>query len=162
MGQNTEVVLPDTDVPLSLDLLNAQLASELAAGLSDVDSLCAKYGISEAQWKVLRVNPVFRNMVAEAIRVWRGDLNAGQRITKKAELVLEDAIPVLDEIAHSNSTAPAVRIEAIKQMESITGRKAKAEGKGGDGTGFTLNINIGDGKRPITIEGTPLLETTNE
>jgi len=155
------VTLPSTGVNLTLSNLHAQIAAELAAGLCDADGAKERYGISDAQWELMRSNPTFRAMLTEALQTWGGELNAGQRITKKSEIVLEDAIPILDSIAHSPDIHPSVRIEAIKQMESLTGRKTK-EAVGGGGVGFTLQINIGDGKRGMVIEGTPVKEIPNE
>lgn len=147
-----ELTLPWTGVSLSLSDLRAQIAAELAAGLSDAEGIKERYGISEEQWEVMCANPAFRTMVTEALQTWAGDMNAGQRITKKAEIILEDSLPVLDSIAHSPSVAPAVRIEAIKQMESLTGRKTKEAAQSGGG-GFVLQINIGNGAKGVTIDG---------
>lgn len=150
---SAQVEVPGTDTQIDLSSLSAQIVAELAAGLADAGTVRAQYGISEAQWEVLKRNPVFRKMLAEAIVTWRGELNAGQRITKKAEIVLEDAIPVLDTIAHSPDTPAVARIEAIKQMASLAGRNAKEGASAGGGGGFMLNINIGAGKEKLVIEG---------
>lgn len=149
------LTVPGTDVSLPLSSLSAQIATELAAGLSDAKGIRERYGVSSDQWDKLRVNPAFRRMVEEALQTWTGDLNAGQRITKKAEILLEDALPVLDTLAHSIQVPPETRINAIKQMESLTGRKAKdaANAQAGNTAPFVLNINIGEG-RALTIEGT--------
>ena len=110
------------------------------------------------QWERLRRNPIFREMLREAVRTWRGELNAGQRITKKAEIVLEEAVPILDGIIHNSLLHPDVRLNAIKQVESLTGRKAKEQG-GAVGGLFNLTINIGKGKGVI-LEG--IAEPVNE
>ena len=153
---DTEVAVAGTEVALKLDDLRAQIAAELAAGLSDAEGVKERYGISDEQWEILRENPAFRGMVAEAIQTWAGDMNAGQRITKKAEILLEDSLPVLDQIAHNNTFAPSVRIEAIKQIESITGRKNRESAGAGAGSGFVLQINIGQERKGVTLAGTAL------
>ena len=141
------------DASLDLSDLSAQIVSELAAGLSDADAIKDRYGISDAQWEVLKANKTFRNMLTEAVQTWRGDMNAGQRITKKSEIVLEDSIPVLYEIAHNVELAPAARIDAIKQMSVLAGKTGKEGVSGGGAGGFSLNINIGGGAQPVSVQG---------
>lgn len=151
---NTLVKPAGLDASLELSDLSAQIVTELAAGLSDSDAIRERYGISEAQWELLKSNKAFRNMLTEAVQTWRGDMNAGQRITKKSEIVLEDSIPVLYEIAHNPELAPAARIDAIKQMSVLAGKTGKEGAGGGSGAGgFALNINIGGGTQPVTVQG---------
>lgn len=152
-----DVVPEGTETPLDLFALSAQIAAELAAGLSDAASVRERYGISEAQWNVLKANPAFKNLLREALRTWRGDMNAGQRITKKAEIILEDALPVLDSIAHNTDHPPLARIEAVKHMGVLAGRSQKTDG-GPAGGGFVLNINISDDKKITVGQELPALE----
>lgn len=152
-----DVMPAGTDTPLDLFSLSAQIAAELAAGLSDSAAVRERYGISEAQWKSLKNNPAFKNLLREALRTWRGDMNAGQRITKKSEIILEDALPILDSIAHNSDHPPLARIEAVKQMATLAGRNAKAEGASAGG-GFVLNINISDDKKITVGTELPALE----
>lgn len=150
-GKTGEIEPAGTGVPLDLFSLSAQIANELAAGLSDVASVKERYGISDAQWAALKVNKAFRQMLKEAIGTWTGDLNAGTRITKKSEIILEDSLQVLDSIAHNVEHPPLARIEAIKQMSSLAGRNVKDTPGVSGGGGFVLNINI-DGKNAVTVE----------
>lgn len=156
-----QVEVPGTGTELNLASLSPQIAAELASGLATPESVCEQYGLSEVQWDALRTNRTFRKMLAEALQVWRGDMNAGQRITKKAEIALEESIMVLDTLAHSNAVAPGDKINAIKQLESLAQRKQKEGSTGGVPGGFSLNINIGGGAAPIAIEG-QVLEASNE
>lgn len=152
-----DVVPAGTDTPLDIFSLSAQIAAELAAGLSDAADIRERYGISDSQWSSLKANPAFKNILREALRTWRGDMNAGQRITKKSEIILEDALPVLDSIAHNQENAPLARIEAIKQMSTLAGRTAKEGSNGGVG-GFVLNINISEDKKISVGQEMPALE----
>jgi hypothetical protein len=146
---STQVTLPDTDASLDLSSLNAHIAAELAAGLSCAADIRERYGISDKQWKTLAASPTFRGMLAEAVREMRGDLNAGARIQKKADIVLEDAIP------------PQARIDAGKLLAQLAGRTQKATEGGGGGGGFTLNINVG-GREKLVIEGKAEAVTPDE
>jgi hypothetical protein len=151
---STAVVLPGADASLDLSSLNAHIAAELAAGLSDAAAVRERYGISQAQWDVLKASPVFRNMLAEAVRELRGDLNAGNRIQKKADIVLEDAIPAYDQMIHSKDIPAQAKIDAGKLLAQLAGRTAKQGENGAPaGGGFTLNINLGGGREKLVIDG---------
>ncbi len=151
-----QVAIPDADASVDLSMLNAHIAAELAAGLSTAADVREKYGISDAQWKTLASSRAFRDMLAEAVREWRGDLNAGARIQKKADIVLEDALPAYDAMIHSKDTPAQARIDAGKLLAQLAGRTAKQVEGGGGGGGFVLNINLGDAAKNITVEGTAL------
>src|SRR5690554_183850 len=150
---SSQVTLPGTDASLDLSALNAHIAAELAAGLSDAAAVRERYGISMEQWETLKKSPVFRRMLAEAVQTLRGDLNAGARIQKKADIVLEDAIPAYDSMIHNDQIPAQARIDAGKLLAQLAGRTAK-QGEGGApaGGGFTLNINIG-GREKLVIDG---------
>ena len=148
-----QVQLPGADASLDLSALSAHIAAELAAGLSDAAACRERYGISTAQWATLSNSPVFREMLGEAVRHFRGDLQAGNRIQKKADIVLEDAIPQYDRMIHDPQIPAQARIDAGKLVAQLAGRTAKADGTAPAGGGFTLNINLGDNKT-VTIDGT--------
>lgn len=131
--------------PLDLEHLSATICAELAAGLSDGAGIRAKYNISQAQWDSLKVNPAFRKMLAEAFQDWHGDINAGKRITKKAEIMLEDSLPVLYQIAHDPESPRQQKIDSIKQMAVLAGKtnsKGEAAVGGGGPAGAVINIQI--------------------
>lgn len=151
-----QVQVPGTGLGLDLSNLSASIAAELAAGITDATEICARYKISTAQWAKLKKTPVFREMIKEALQTWHGAMNAGSRITKKAEIVIEDAIEVYDRMIHSNETPAAVRVEAGKFLAQLAGRTGKGDGiapGASGGSGLVLNINIGE-RRQVTIEGT--------
>lgn len=150
---STQVALPGTDASLDLSSLNAHIAAELAAGLSDGAAIRERYNIKDEQWKTLCKSPVFRAMLGDAVRKFRGDLNAGARIQMKADIVLEDSIPAYDTMIHSNEVPAQARIDAGKLLAQLAGRTAKAEAGGQvAGGGFTLNINLGSRER-LVIDG---------
>jgi hypothetical protein len=96
---------------------------------------------------------MFRGMLADALKTFRGPLNAGARITKKAEVLLEDAMPDLYDMAKARETPSSERIKAIQTLADLAGRgKSATPAAPGTGGGFTLNINIGD-NRQVKIEG---------
>ena len=147
---------------LELAHLSATICAELAAGLANAEGVREKYEISEAQWAKLKVNKAFRNMLKDAVAEWSGDLNAGKRITKKAEIVLEDSINVLYQIAHDDEKPSQQRIDSIKQMAALAGRNAREAAGAGVGSGnAVINIHIDTGEAApttVTIEGQTLPE----
>lgn len=150
---STQVQLPGADASLDLSSLNAHIAAELAAGLSDAAAIRERYGISPAQWDTLKSSSVFRRMLVDAITSFRGDMNAGNRIQKKADIVLEDAIPAYDNMIHNNDVPAQARIDAGKLLAQLAGRTAKGgEGAAPAGGGFTLNINLA-GREKLVIDG---------
>ena len=146
---------------LDLGHLSATICAELASGLQDAAGIRAKYQISQHDWDILKKTPAFRSMLAEAVGEWKGDLNAGKRITKKAEIMLEDSLPVLYAVAHDTESPRQQRLDAIKAMGVFAGRtNSKGESAGGGGGishGAVINITIEtkDGQRAgVTIDGT--------
>lgn len=160
---STQVTIPGTDASLDLSSLNAHIAAELAAGLSDGAAIRERYSISDAQWTTLKKSPVFRGMLAEAVQKFRGDTNAGARIQMKADIVIEDAIPAYDTMIHSNDTPAQAKIDAGKLLAQLAGRTAKADGSSAPaGGGFVLNINLGGGSEKLVIDGKNLGVTVDE
>ena len=144
---------------VGLEDLSATICAELAAGLADADGIKEKYDITDGRWNTLKKSRAFRNMLKDAIQAWTGDLNAGKRITKKAEIMLEDSMPVLHAIAHGNDVPSQQKIDSVKTMASLAGRNAKEAGAGTGGDGkTTINIHIDSGKEePQTV----IIEATN-
>lgn len=152
--------------PLDLEHLSATICAELASGLSDGAGIREKYNISQAQWDHLKINPAFRKMLAEAFQDWRGDMNAGKRITKKAEIMLEDSLPVLYAIAHDDQSPRQQKIDSIKQMAVLAG-KTNSKGESSQGSagpaGAVINIQIVTKDGPangVTIDATSSLPQT--
>jgi hypothetical protein len=156
---NTEVTIPGAPVSLPLDALSATIAMEIAAGLATPESVCARYGITDAQWKVLKKNATFRAMLKDALERLSGDMNAGSRIKLKADVLLEDNLSVLDQVANDKDAQSMARIKAVEVIAGLAGRgpasQKNVEGAGGNS--FSLNIVIGD--REVKIESEkPALE----
>ena len=160
MSDNLPVAAGTDD--LGLNDLSPTIAAELAAQLSSPDTIRKRYCLTTEQWKKLTKSPVFREMVKEQLRNFRGDMAAGKRITVKAEILLEDAMPELYHIAKDSKVPSAERVNAIKQLGELAGRGKQGNlPAGSGGGGFVLNINIGKDKG-ITINGTAEPSDGNE
>ena len=147
----TDIVPEDT--VLELSHLSPLICMEIAAGLCDAESACERYKITPPQWERLKINPTFVGMMQEATLAFSGDANAGKRITKKAEILLEEALPILHKIMTRADASTQSILDTVKQLTVLAGRtQRQAEGAGSQSGGFNvaIHINTGDGVR---IEG---------
>jgi hypothetical protein len=153
-------IVPE-DTILELAHLSPLICMELAAGLSDPESVCNKYDITSPQWERLRINPTFVGMMKEATASFSGDVNAGKRITKKAEILLEESLPILHKIMSRPDSSTQAVLDTVKQLGVIAGRTGRVAAGGGqaEGSGFNvaIHINTGGGE-PARIEGGTVIE----
>jgi uncharacterized protein (UPF0147 family) len=160
MSNTGTAVAPAADSHLDLGSLSAHIATELAAGLSDAAAIRKRYEITDAQWDRLKNNPVFREMVKEAISKLRGDLNAGKRITLKSEIALEDSIPTLYTMINDPQVPANARVEGFKVMAALAGRNLKGDAginpnAGNGGFNIAIQINTGREEKTVTIDAAP-------
>lgn len=153
------------DDHLDLGHLSATICAELAAGLTDATGIKAKYDITDAQWDRLKVNAAFRAMLREALRLFSGDIGSAARIKMKAEILLEDSLPVLDKIIHDKEIGSGPKLDSIKQLSVLaekTGGGNKNKEGGMSGAGFNVGIYIntlgGNDAAPPTIITIPVDE----
>jgi len=129
---------------------------ELAAGLSTPEGVQKKYKITPAQWLRLKGNPTFVKMMQEATLTFAGDMNAGKRIVKKAEILLEESLPILHKLMTAPEASTGTVVDVVKQlkeMAGIGGRNQVAAGAGA-GPGFNVQIEIHTTeKKGVTIQG---------
>ena len=89
----------------------------------------------------------------EATAAFAGDANAGKRITKKAEILLEEALPILHRIMTRPDASTQAVLDTVKQLTVLAGRaNRQAEGVG-SGTGFNVAIHINTGEGNSRVEG---------
>lgn len=150
---STNIVPEDTI--LELAHLSPLICMEIAAGLSDPESVCEKYSITPAQWDRLKINPTFVGMMKEAASAFTGDINAGKRITKKAEILLEESLPILHKIMTRKEASTQAVLDVVKQLGTLAGRTGRGEagGKGLVGDGFNVAIHINTGRDDARVEG---------
>lgn len=149
----TDVAIRDTE--LDLVHLSPLICMELAAGLNTPEGVREKYNISEEQWLRLKGNPTFVNMMKEATLAFAGDMNAGKRIAKKAEVLLEEALPILYRLMSNPEASTATVIDVVKQLKEIAGIGVRGNAAAAAvGPGFNVQIEIHtSGKQGVTIQG---------
>lgn len=152
------------DDQLELGHLSATICAELAAGLTNADGIKERYEISDAQWERLKINATFRSMLKEALGRFTGDIGSSARIKMKAEILLEDSLPILDKIIHDSDTGSGPKLDSIKQLsvlaEKTGGGKDKERGMSGAGFNVGIYINTvgGNDAMPPTIITIPVDE----
>lgn len=137
--------LATQDDSLGLSHLSASICAELAAGLADAEGIKDKHKLTDQQWEKLKINPAFRSMLRDALGKLSGDMNAGKRILLKAEILLEDSLPVLDAMIHDKEGASGNKLDSIKQLTVLAQKSGKAEGGPAGGVGFDVQIHINTG-----------------
>ena len=141
------------DTILDLKHLSPLICMEIAAGLCDEVSACERYDITPPQWERLKINPTFVSMMEEATLAFSGDANAGKRITKKAEILLEESLPVLHRIMTRTDASTQSILDTVKQLTVLAQRtQRQSEGAGSQGGGFNVAIHINTGEG-VRIEG---------
>lgn len=152
------------DDQLGLSHLSATICAELAAGLADAEGIRAKYELTEAQWEKLKNNVVFRGMLKDALQKFSGDIGTSARIKMKAEILLEDSLPVLDKLIHDAECGAGSRLDSIKQLtvlaEKSGGGKGEKSSDAQHGFNVGIYINTGEGNdaAPPTIISLPAEE----
>lgn len=149
-----DVAIQDTE--LDLVHLSPLICMELACGLSTPEGVMEKYEISPEQWLRLKGNPTFQKMMAEATIAFAGDMNAGKRIVKKAEILLEESLPILHKLMTAQEASSSTIIDTVKQLKEIAGIGVKgSQGAGGVPPGFNVSIEIhsSDPKKGVVIQG---------
>lgn len=140
---------------LGYEHLSPVICMELAAGLSDEEGVRERYGLSEDEFRRLKAQPSFSAMYREAEAAFAGNVNAGNRITKKAELLLEEALPVIHRLMTSPEASTQTIIECVKQLTVLAGRnKVSGEKGAGAAGGFNVSIEINAGsEHGVVIQG---------
>lgn len=135
------------DDQLGLSHLSATICAELAAGLADPAGIKQKYELTDGQWDRLKANPAFRSMLKDALQRLSGDTGAAGRIKMKAEILLEDSLPVLDKMIHDSESGAGSKLDSIKQLSVLAEKTGSSKGKDGgmSGAGFNVGIYINTG-----------------
>jgi hypothetical protein len=140
-------------VPESLfDASDSQLAMELAARLSPVKEVLARYGLSNEQFKEKSASPTFRKMYQQSKAFWQSDANTKQRILVKSQMLLEDSLLILYQMIHDPDSSNSVKLDAAGQLATLADAKPRreADGSGDGGSGFHLTLNLTG--RPLSVE----------
>lgn len=131
---------------------DAQLILELAAQISPVKEVLARYGLTEVDLRERMEQPGFKAALKEAARAWQSDLNVQERIRLKAAALVEDNLLTLHGMLKQEATGPTAKLKAFEHLSDLAVPK-KAEGPASAGTRFQLNITIPGTEKPVVVEG---------
>jgi len=135
----------------------AHLASEIASDLVDLKDILERHQITQAHLGVLTQQTEFNQMLEEFSRDWKHPMNVKERIRLKAALAIEDGMIDMYAIFRNEDLAPAARLDAYKQLVTLSDTAPRREAEAGGGAGFSIVINVGkNGEKdvtPVVIEG---------
>lgn len=135
----------------------AHLASEIASDLIALPDILERHQITNAHLQVLTQQTEFNQMLEEFTRDWKSPMNVKERIRLKAALAIEDGLADMYHIFRNTDLAPAARLDAYKQLVTLSDTAPSRDSGGEGGSGFSITINVGNqGEKdvtPITIEG---------
>jgi hypothetical protein len=120
------------------------LATEIALRQQPVKDICAAYGITLEQWKVICEDPIFVKELETAVNELKKD---GMSFRVKARLQSEALLERSWEMIHADHDAvpPSVQADLLKftvRAAGLDGSKDQAAGAG-LGTALQININLG-------------------
>jgi hypothetical protein len=117
------------------------LPLELALRESSPRDLCASYGIDQAEWDRLRVDPIFVAAVKQAVDSLRHD---GMSFRLKARLQSEVLLAKSFEMINApyEQVPAAVKADLIKHTVKVAGLDASREQGGGPGAGVIAALKI--------------------
>lgn len=160
---------------ISMDFMRRRapdLARDIVCRLDTDENLALQYGLSEAQWMILKAWPAFKQMLREANEELGGSAGTGERARRKAALAIAE-VGVVDmaTIMGDPKANQRDRIAAFDQLKDVAmlGSKQQAAAAavgapvGGFGgpliqivlpTGSTLNV----GEADLTPQIAPAIE----
>lgn len=129
------------------------LAVEIAMRTSSTRAVCEAYGISEAEWDLIRFDPTFLDDLQRAVDMLKEE---GMSFKVRARLQASELLKTSWRMIHDPLAPHAVRADLIKFTVKAAGldQSAAAAPVGGVGSGFSININFSGEK--------PELKTINE
>jgi hypothetical protein len=140
------------------DFQKAHFASEIACDLGELDDILFRHQITREHLSLLTTQTEFNKMLEEFQREWASPMNVKERIRLKAALAAEDGLEDMYMIFKDGSMAPAARMEAYKQIVTLSDTAPKRDVNESGGNGFSITINVGKntGESPanaLVIEG---------
>jgi hypothetical protein len=134
---------------------DAQLIWELTADITPKSQVLLRYGLSLADLKAKMRDPMFRQALREAKKLWGSDLNVKQRVALKAAFIVEDSLIDLLKMIKDPQMPPQAKLDAFKKLAEVS--QLTQQQKGQDTEKHMIQINIG-GAAPVVIAEQKVLE----
>lgn len=133
---------PALDVPQEMILA-------VAIGMEDAQEIASRYGFEGARWEKLQSWKPFNDAVAKQ----RSELEtSGMTFRIKAKALTEDVFEDAYKIARSNDATLLQKLEFIKLGAKLGDMEPKQSAQVAAGPGFSITINLGETKKPQTID----------
>lgn len=123
--------LSPTSVGITVDFMRRkapELAADIVCQLDGAANLAASYGLTEAQWQVLKIWPSFVQLVKDANEELGGSAGTGERARRKAALAIaEVGVQDMATIMGDPKATPRDRIAAFSELKEVGMMGAKAQ-----------------------------------
>lgn len=167
------VQMTPTSVGITINFMRRQapeLARDIVCQLDVAANLAANYGLTPAQWGVLKVWPAFRQMVQEANEELGGSAGTPERARRKAALAISElGVQDMATLLGDPKVAARDRINAFSELKDVAmlgGKQVAAAAASGGAVGFggaliqivmpggaSLQIGEADVEPKLAIEG---------
>jgi hypothetical protein len=147
---NNALSLPPSD---DLDTSMRMVARNLAMGIYEIDVILKNCDVKITDFNRWRNHPRFLEYLKSEKDAWTAAQNTPERAKLKAGIIMEEFMVDAFTELRDKKTPLNQRVELAKLLAKIAGmgeREAVPTG-GGAGGGFNLQINIGAGLQPVTI-----------
>lgn len=133
------------------------LAQEIARGYLEHEQILKNLGLSDDDYDAIERTGIFKRLLAQATAEWNSATNTAKRIKLKSQWAIEETIPTMVAFMTDPKEPLSARVETFKTIARI-GQLGNPEppAAGEGGSGFHIEINIGQGVAPITIDSAPL------
>jgi hypothetical protein len=148
------VPMPEHGGEKAISQTDGRIAWEIAAEISDIPSICTRYGMSMSDFKGKLKDPMFRMAIREAKALWKSDLNVKERIRLKAAFLVEDSILDIFAIIKNENMPAASKLEAFEKLMKTADMAPKAGASNSPAAGFKVVIQMGDSPaQQVQIDG---------
>lgn len=137
--------------------LLTELATIIAIGLEDKDTILLRRDITSAEFAAIEQNPYYQRVLTAATAEWHSPLNSERRLQIQSAWALEQGLPdFVARVNNPNEDLGKVN-EGMKVLMTFAGMNGRNRETGG-GEKFLIQINIGpDEHTPkLVVEATPL------
>lgn len=133
--------------------IDSRLAVELAVQLRPVNDILSAYSVTRNGLAVKLKDPMFRDMIKQAKRLWTSDLSVKERIRLKSAMLVEDSLLTVFQVIHDRENAIPAKLDAFKQLARVAEVDTPERKNGETGSRFTVAINLGSSTENVVIDG---------
>jgi hypothetical protein len=137
------------------------LAQEIVQAYQSKENILKGLNITEAQYIEISQTAAFQRLVQQAMNEWNGAGNSAKRVRLKSQWAIEEGLPFMFQSMTDSNEPLSARVEAFKAISKI-GQLDTQEINAGADRSFRIEINIGQGVTPVTINSAPTITIENE